>query len=103
MAKAREEARRKTTRESIDDHAPWKPAKWDISIAGAIQGLARGDCDPHQQRNALKWIVEELCGYYDISYRPGQSGERDTAFAEGKRFVGAQIVKMTKVNIAKLR
>ena len=36
-----------------------------------------------------------------MSYRP--DSERDTAFAEGKRHVGTQIVKFLKINLSKLR
>lgn len=77
--------------------APWAPASYEIADAGALQALARGECEPHQQQRALKFIVESLCGTYDLSYRP--SGDRDTAFAEGKRHVGLQIVKLTKLKL----
>lgn len=81
--------------------APWAPAEYEIEDIGAIQALARGEAQPHQQINALKWIVEKVCKTYDLSYRP--DSDRDTTFAEGKRFVGTQIVKATKINIAKLK
>lgn len=81
--------------------APWAPAKWTDAEAGAIQAMARGDADGPAQQRALKWIVETLCGTYDLSFRA--DSERVSAFAEGKRFVGLQIVKMTKLNLAALR
>jgi hypothetical protein len=77
--------------------APWHPAPYDETITGAIKALAAGNANESQQQKALKWIIEILCGTYDLSYRPGGDGERDTAFAEGKRFVGAQIVKQLKL------
>lgn len=79
---------------------PWKPPHYEIEDAGAIQALLRGDAQAHQQQRALAYIIESLCGTYDMSYRP--SGDRDTCFAEGKRFVGNQLVKLSKINIAKL-
>lgn len=81
--------------------APWAPAVWSDKEAGAIQAMARGDADGPAQQRALKFIVETICRTYDLSYRA--ESERDSAFAEGKRFVGLQIVKLTKINIAALR
>lgn len=81
----------------------WEPVQTDIPNAGALQALMRGDASPEQQRRALPYIVEVICRTYDLSARPGgPEGDRATLFAEGKRFVGLQIVKLTKVNIAKL-
>ena len=73
---------------------PWLPADYDEADAYALQALSRGEAQPHQQARALKFIVNDLCGTYDLSYRPGSNGERDTAFAEGGRAVGLQIVKL---------
>ena len=81
--------------------APWAPADYDIADVGALQAMAKGEARPDQQMRALKWIVETACRAYDQSFRP--DSERDTAFAEGKRFVGLQIVKMTKLNAERLR
>jgi hypothetical protein len=44
---------------------------------------------------ALNWIVHICAGAHSMSYRPGADGDRDTAFAEGRRFVGNQILKQT--------
>lgn len=82
---------------------PWKPPKYSIEDIGAIQALQAGTAMPHQQQNALKLIVETIAGYYEISFRPGVDGDRIAAFAEGKRYVGQQIVKLTRLDLAKLR
>ena len=85
---------------------PWTPFDWDPADAYAIQALYRGDADPHQQQRAIKLIVEDLCGTYDLSFRPDTKdapGSRATDFAEGKRFVGTQIVKLLKINLAAMR
>ena len=81
--------------------APWAPVPYTDADLGAIQALARGEAEAHLQQRALTYIVENICKTYDLSYR--SESERDTAFAEGKRFVGLQIVKLTKLNIAALR
>lgn len=82
---------------------PWLPFRWDlkenVSGVAAIRALHYGNADAEQQKLALTTILEEICGLYDLSYRPGVGGDRETAFAEGKRFVGSQIVKLTKLNI----
>jgi hypothetical protein len=86
----------------MSDELPYKPFPWDKDLPGAaaIQACWNGTADEVQQRKAMETIVTGLCGYYDLSYRPS---ERDTAFAEGKRFVGAQLVKLTKLNYSELK
>lgn len=81
--------------------AAWAPVPYEIDDVGAIQALNRGDATPEQQQRALRYIVETAAGTYDLSYRP--DSERDTAFAEGRRFVGLTVVKLTKINLQLLR
>ena len=82
---------------------PWAPTPYGKPEVAAIQALANGNATPEMQRHALKWIIEIAAGYYDLSFRPGEDGRRETDFAEGKRYVGAQIVKMTKLSLAKMK
>ncbi len=93
-------APQRTAKEIAEAHAPWKPAAWEPADASALQALMRGDCPPNLQTRAIKFIMWQLCGLRDLSYRPGPEGARETDFAEGKRFVGLQIAKLleTKVN-----
>lgn len=79
---------------------PWKPADWELPDAAAIQALERGDATADQQKRALMFIVNKLAGTYEGSFRPGVDGPQVTAFAEGKRHVGSQIVKLTRLNLA---
>ncbi len=79
----------------------FKPAIYESADITAIQQLEQGIAEPEMQKRAFKWIVEEVCKTYDLSYRPGDS--HDTAFAEGKRFVGLGIVKMLKLEPGKMR
>lgn len=83
------------------DAAPWKPAPWEPADIASIQALARGDASPEQQRRAIDYIINDIAGTYDMSYRP--DSERDSVFAEGKRFVGLSIVKAIKLNLALIR
>ena len=74
-----------------------KPAEWELHEAYAIQAIAAGNATVEQQQMALKWIIEKACGTYDLSYRQGS--DRDTVFAEGKRYVGLQLVKLVRLNL----
>lgn len=79
---------------------PWLPAEYKDSDAHAIQMMSRGEANEGQQIQALNWIIEHCCKTHDMSYRPEST--QDTAFAEGKRFVGNQIIKMVKLKLGKL-
>jgi len=79
---------------------PWEPAPYDEALCHAMHALSTGKANDGQQVMALRWIVETVCGYYDLSFRPGPDGERATAFSEGKRAVAAQIVKLTRPDTA---
>ena len=106
MAEKEQPARpkRQPTKEALLANGPWLPPPWELADAAALQALVRGDAAPDQQRRAVKWLVEVCCGIYDVSYRPGaEDGRRDTDFAEGRRFVGLQVVKLTRLDLAKIR
>lgn len=79
----------------------FKPPSREPADVTAIQLLEQGECPPDLQKRALEWIVFEACKTYDLSYRPGDTHE--TAFAEGRRFVGLEIVSMLKIDPKKLR
>ena len=81
--------------------APWYPPLYELSDLRAIKGIAAGTATPDQQQRALKWIIENACATYELSYRP--TSDRDTSFAEGRRFVGLQIVKALHLDISKLK
>lgn len=80
--------------------APWLPIPYEIPDVGAVQALARGDATPEQQRRALLWIMENAAGVYLETFHPDNA--RWTDFACGRRFVGTQIGKMLRLNIARL-
>lgn len=86
----------KTRKESVEAHAPYLPAKYTPGHVLAIQRLAEGKATEDEQIMAFRWIVEQAAGTYDMSYRP--DSERDSVFAEGRRFAGLQIVKLLHIN-----
>lgn len=84
-------------------YRPNDPAGYEIPDVVAIQALVRGEADQLQQQRALRWIVEHAARTYDLTYFGGPGGDRDSAFAAGKAFVGQQVVKMTKLDVAELK
>lgn len=79
------------------EHPPWAPPSYDPGVVAAIQALERGSANPHQQKLAIAWIINKCCNTYDLSYRPGRQGETD--FAEGRRFVGLQLVRTINLKL----
>lgn len=79
---------------SPDD--PRIPTKWDVADAAAIKALVRGEATPDQQKHAINFIITNIAKRDDLSYRPNPY---DTAFAEGMRFVGSQVVKLININL----
>lgn len=76
----------------------WMPPAWETQDAFAIKALANGDATPEQQKRALDWIIHNAGATYDVSYRSDRDGgDRETSFAEGRRFVGLQIVKFVNM------
>lgn len=80
--------------------APHEPAPYDNRIIYAIRALKAGTASEAQQQIAWDWIVYYASGYNELSYRPDEAGgERATIFMEGRRFVGAQMLKMLQANL----
>jgi hypothetical protein len=79
---------------------PHIPAQYDVADAAAIQALVTGTAEPHQQQRALKWIIEQAGGAYELHFYPD---DRSTAFSLGRCFVSQQIIKLSKLNLSHLR
>lgn len=77
----------------------WIPTGYDIADVMAVKAVSAGDATPDQQRRAMAWIILRAAQAYDLSFRSdGDGGDRETAFAEGRRFVGMQIVKLQNLS-----
>jgi hypothetical protein len=64
-----------------------------------VQALAAGTANEGQQKRALDWFIRTASGAYEVSYRSdADGGDRETAFAEGRRFVGLQAVKLLSLS-----
>jgi len=81
-------------------HEPYLPPKYEYADAAAVQALLRGEANAIQQKRALDWIIVQAARTYDLHYHPDSS--RDTDFALGRAFVGMELVKMTKLDLAVL-
>ena len=91
---------------------PWQPShdlkseagrKAHAQLCKAMQQMAEGTCTPAGQKRVLEYMIHNLCGTYDMEFRPGgEEGERASIFAAGKRFVGLQMVQMLKTSTAAL-
>jgi hypothetical protein len=93
----------KTAPVVLPANSPVRPPRRYQELAWALKGINTGEADRGQQTLALSWIIRELCGTYDLPYRP--DSERDSAFAAGKMHVGQQIValiNMTPEQITRL-
>jgi hypothetical protein len=75
----------------------WEPfAAYSKHDVMAVKALAAGNATEGQQKRALSLIIEGIAGSYEPSYWPGSP--TDTAFAEGRRFVGLQLVKFVNMS-----
>jgi len=70
---------------------------YDKPDVAAFQALERGDATEDQQKRALQWIIESGAMTYQDVY--SMSSDRDTAFMNGRRFVGLRIIKLLKLNL----
>ena len=86
----------KTRRKSVEDHAPYLPAAYTPGDVLSIQRLAAGTATEEEQKMAFKWIIEKAAGTHNLTYHP--NSERDSDFAQGRRFAGLQIVKLLYIN-----
>lgn len=85
------------------ENAPWLPTPWDPADALSIQRLAQGQANATEQKKAFEWILRAT-GINDEPYRPGgEDGRRETDYALGKAHVGREIVKMVKINLARIK
>ncbi|GJD92927.1 hypothetical protein [Methylobacterium iners] len=82
---------------------PWTPITPDRFDVFALKALQEGKASEGQQKRALALIITQIAATYDLPFRPGGSeGDRATAFASGKQFVGQQIVRLLNFDVDRL-
>ena len=80
---------------------PWDRTAVDEFAAGSIKALFRGDATEHQQKKVAEFILTEICGIGDLQYYP--DSVRDSDFAQGKRFVGMELVRVKNMAMPKAK
>lgn len=78
----------------------WDSAPFDKADIRALKAMGQGEATEEQQRRVIKWIVNSACGTYKRTFDP--AGDRETAFREGRRFVGTQIMRMLSEPLTEL-
>ncbi len=82
---------------------PWDAPEYDPQVVYAIRALRQGEALPHQQKLAWNWLMYVTGagdGFSDLSFRPdSHGGERATCMAEGKKFVGLQMLKLFRPEV----
>lgn len=84
---------------------PWQLPieKLESADIVAVQSLSQGTADSHQQRRAWDFIRNRLCQCDGMSFWPGgEDGKRATDFAEGKRFVGEQLRRISRMKPSRI-
>lgn len=87
-----------TTKKAIP---PYLRCDYDLPVVSAVQALQRGEASPEQQKGFLSWLINQAAATYGQSFQ--ESGDRETVFAEGRRFVGLQCVKLLHLSTNALR
>lgn len=78
-----------------------QPAPFELPDVAALQAVYRGQGSEDQQRRAMEWVIKQAANMPGISFRAGDS--HATAFLEGRRFVGAQILSLLGLNLSELK
>lgn len=95
---------RKEPKKTKYDYRPHHSEEnYEIADVAAIQAVMRGDASDIQQKRAIDWIIRVAARTHDMAYFDGPDGERATAFACGKQYVGKTILKLSKLDLALLR
>ena len=89
-------------RDPLLENATWKPPHWELADVTAVRAVAEGRATPEQQKRAMAYVVNALCGINDWPYRPG-ANDRDTNIGLGRQFVGHMISKMCRLDLSKVR
>ena len=94
-----EQPKMRSTKQVIDDHAPWKPTPASIAEHMAVKALMAGTANAEQQKMAITWIMEKACMLKEQHFYPGgDEGRRNTDMALGRAYVGRQIARLITTN-----
>ena len=78
----------------VPPHAPYNPPKLSSEIVYAVKALFNGKANEREQGIFTQWLIAEVCRKDDMPWFPGGlEGDRDTSFANGRRFVALSVLK----------
>lgn len=82
---------------------PYELREEDRAALIAIRHVYEGTASEAEQRRAMAFIIQRLCMVHDRSFvLDTEGGERLSAFIEGKRSVGHDLLKMIEVPVSQL-
>jgi hypothetical protein len=92
----------KPTRPRSQPERPWQMPRIADADIFAVQAVAGGTATAAQQQRAFDYVVRVLCETDRMTFWPGipgtgDDGRRATDFAEGKRWVGLQLLRIKKM------
>ncbi len=79
---------------------PDAPAHYTLADVAAVQALCRGEATDYQQKRVVEWLLYCAAGVHEHHFYPS---DRETAFSLGRKFVGDQFQKASKIDLALLR
>ena len=75
----------------------WFACESEAGDIGAAKAMLAGEATPEQQKRFMAWLVNNACGYNEAAWEPDNS--HATSFEAGRRYVGIQIIKLTKLDL----
>jgi len=76
----------------------WTPPDYEVAHIRAVKAVAKGEATAAEQKLAMDWIIEAASARWDVPfYSDKDGGDRETAFACGRIFVGQQIIKLVNM------
>jgi hypothetical protein len=83
---------------------PWAtPDGLTVVEVAAIKALFAGMATEHQQKVGMAFIVNNICGYGEEQFCPGEDGRRATDYALGKRRVATALQSILHADISKFK
>lgn len=67
------------------------PTPYDKQVLMAVRALFDGVANEGQQKTVVRWLIDVCCHVGEPSFA---ETDRDTAFLEGERHVGLQLITM---------
>lgn len=88
------------SKKRVNTTSIWLPPGFDLKKSYALQSVMRGTADEQAQKDAMRYIVEDLCG---MSSHPEDLDSQSTTYYNlGRQIVGRGLLQISKLNLSKL-